>query len=135
MIFFQKIQGILLSIIIIVFSSNKILSFLDVLSPYIVSAFSIAKNAFKNDPPNIEYSLLLPTVPHKPQNKFPEHIPMNGNTFIFFNLAVNSILDNVPFNSLNSDEVDKIPKVNCINRPLLSVVNLCIFPPFFIHIS
>ena len=118
-----------------VFSSNKILSFPDFLSPYIVSAFSIAKKAFTKELPKIEYSLLLPTVPHKPQNKFPVVIPIEGNTFIFFNLALNSMQDKVPFNSLYPEDIWEIPNVNRINIPLSSVDILCILPPFLLHIS
>ena len=60
---------------------------------------------------------------------------MKGNTFIFFNLELNSILDNVPFNSLHPDDFERIPKVKRNKIPLLSIVNLWILPPFLIQIS
>ena len=84
--------------------------------------------------PNTEYSRLFPTVPHKPQNKSPVVIPINGYTFICFNFVLNSILDNAPFISLYPEHNGNISNVIIINIPLLSNDNYCIFPPFLIII-
>ena len=117
-IFFQNLHGIFESTISIVFSSIKILSFPDFLSPYIISAFSTVVIAFKNALPKTEYSRLFPIVPHKPQNKSPLAIPMKGYTFACFNLLLSSILDKTPFISLCPEEILDNPKHIIIKIPL-----------------